>query len=179
MNDELWKLSWSLISHATMPQDEVFQVAELGERKVGSKGSLHSFFADNTKPNISLLYHSYIITSIAHACNSFTCVFLDISCNEGLLGWTAPTHANRLSAIGSLEEPLDQLLWRHYLAQGHPIDHEHGRLLVQLFVIFNMIFDFLKVYVPLITSYFMDWLCLSAHACGDGNASRRFDFVTC
>lgn len=49
-----------------MPQNELFEIAELVDREVGSKGGLHSLFANNAYTNVSLKNHADVVASITH-----------------------------------------------------------------------------------------------------------------
>lgn len=54
-----------------MPEDKLLNVGELVNGEISSEGCLFSFFSYYSNPNICLLNHSHIISSISDRTGSF------------------------------------------------------------------------------------------------------------
>lgn len=94
VNDELGENGGGFVRLATVPENQFFQVAELVDRKVGSKSCLHAFFTNDTDANVSFKDHANIITTITYSSDSFAVgVIFKKSDDICFLSWTASTNA--------------------------------------------------------------------------------------
>jgi hypothetical protein len=77
-----------------VPNNQLFDVAESLDRKIGSERGLHAFLADDSKSDVSLLNHCDIIATVTDAGDDLASEMLDVYGNSSFLGRAAPTHAD-------------------------------------------------------------------------------------
>jgi len=94
MDDELGQGGASFVGQSAVPDDQLFDVAESLDRKIGSERGLHAFLAYDSKSDVRFLDHCHIITTVTDAGNDFASEVLDIHCNGSFLGGAAPTYAD-------------------------------------------------------------------------------------
>lgn len=157
-----------------MPNDELFDIAELCNGEVGSQRCLHAFFTDNSKSNVGLLDHSDVVSTITNARNHLSSEILDVDGNEGFLSWAATAHTNGLSCLRHSEELFTKTFVSDDKPKSGPIDHQHMRV-CKVLVLFNFTHD--SVWISLIRND-LDVLVAHFESSGDGDALSCLDLVS-
>ena len=88
------KLSTSLVTVTTMPDQELDQVTKLLDRKVGRQTGLSTFLTNNTDTNIGSLNHGNIVATITNTAHALLSVLADELSNLGFLVWRATAGNN-------------------------------------------------------------------------------------
>jgi hypothetical protein len=73
VNDETSQEGASHIGNPPVPKEQIFEMAEFGERDIGGKCGLHALFPDYTDADVGGLDHADIIATVTNAQN---CLFL-------------------------------------------------------------------------------------------------------
>ncbi|CAF3530522.1 unnamed protein product [Fusarium graminearum] len=104
MDNKLCKLSTTLITVSAMPDQELDQVTELLDRKVGSQTGLSTLLTNNTNTDIGSLNHGYIVATIANTAHALLGVLADELSNLGFLVWRATASNNSRQLNGDRDE---------------------------------------------------------------------------
>lgn len=128
MNDKLGEDRAALVGKATMPKDQVPQIAKLHNREVRSEGSLEAFFSNYADTDIGLKDHAYIITTITDSCDTVTiCILLNQLTNACFLSGAASTDTNTRCLDSQFKESLFQNTTKvQYTIKSLAIDDEYG-----------------------------------------------------
>ena len=126
-----------------MPEQQSFQIFELINREISSKGSLHSLLSHYSHSHISRLNHSHVISSVSNAQYSFILfpAVLDSFSECLLLAGRTSTAYNGWHFQSSFEEILRNFLILENKSQTLPINDQN---LAKVFL------DFRPLLVPLI-----------------------------
>ncbi|KAI6757675.1 hypothetical protein HG531_003500 [Fusarium graminearum] len=87
-----------------MPDQELDQVTELLDRKVGSQTGLSTLLTNNTNTDIGSLNHGYIVATIANTAHALLGVLADELSNLGFLVWRATASNNSRQLNGDRDE---------------------------------------------------------------------------
>jgi len=125
MDNELGQGGASLIGQTTVPDDQLFDVAESLDGEIGSERGLHAFLAYDSKSNVSFLNHCYIVATVTDAGNDLTSEMLDVYRNNSFLGGAAPTYTDCPRLLGYREELFAETFIGDDNAKCRTVDHEH------------------------------------------------------
>ena len=89
-----------------MPDDQLFDVAKLGDGEICGKRCLHAFFADDSKTNVCFLDHCDVVSTVTDAGDHFSSEVLDVDGDNSFLSWAATADTDCLSCLGHREELL-------------------------------------------------------------------------
>ena len=125
VHDELTESGGTLIGQSTVPDDKLLDITEPVDREVGCEGGLLTFLADDTQPDIRLLNHGNIVTSIADARNDLFGFFLNVGGYDGFLSGTTTAYADCLGLKRDVKKLLAQSLIGSDHTQSRSVYHEH------------------------------------------------------
>lgn len=86
MDDKLRELCAAFVAVATVPHEELGQVEEVLDGKVGRQTGLPPLLADNADAHVRGLDHGDIVAAVANAAHPLPSVLLDQRGDLGLLG---------------------------------------------------------------------------------------------
>ena len=85
MDDELSELRTSLVAIPPMPDEQLSQMAELGDGEISRERGLSAFLSHNTNTHVCRLNHAHIVAPVTNAADPFSCVRPDQLGNLGFL----------------------------------------------------------------------------------------------
>lgn len=174
MDDEISQEGASDVGKPAVPEEKSLQVAELSDREISSKSSLHSFLPHYSDSHVSLLNHPHVVASIANAQNCLLLFFVPLhACSQQLLlTWRAPAANYSRQLHRYLEEIfLYGFIFKH-VAKGLSIDDED---------MIQVLLDSSPILPPRVTIagllYLDIFLCAALQTAGSADALGCLHFV--
>lgn len=159
-----------------MPEQKIFQIFELLDREISSKGGLFSFFAFNTYTNVRDLDHSNVVSSVTDSASHFSGVFFNFLGEHSFLKRRTPTANNSRCLRGCLKELVLCRLYLRRLSNSLPIYNQHSLSLILLLIkLLQFIHDSLHIFK---TFHHIHILVIGFDTSWDTNTSCSFDFIS-